>query len=170
MSEYELAKYSRSRIDKVSDIIATNKDLPIEDIDDEYKQVVDNWRAAHAFPLDAISSELETALKLILKDEYPHYLITRRLKRLDSIVKKLQRGNHTSLYGMQDLGGCRIIAPTVEDVYNIVSIIKQELDINGHKVVKEYCAFWKRSINCFIRIKFQPRFIYRRISSQLLFH
>ena len=138
MGEYEKVKFSRSKIEKIGKIIADNKNMPIDEIPDEYMQVVDNWRAAHAYPLDVITSEIEFTLQTKMKAEYNNLIISRRLKRLDSIVGKLQRANHTALYGMQDLGGCRIITSTVDDVYKIIGIIKEDLIEKGHSVKYEY--------------------------------
>ena len=138
MRDYEIVKYSRSRIDKIGKTIADNKDMPIDKIPEEYMQVVDNWRAAHAYPLDEIASEIEFILQTKMKAEYNSLLISRRLKRLESIVGKLQRSNHTALYGMQDLGGCRIIASSVNDVYKIAEIVKEGLIEKGHSIKYEY--------------------------------
>ena len=44
-------------------------------------------------------------------------LVAQRLKRLESIVGKLEREPSMSLWNMQDLGGCRFIVPSIKDVY-----------------------------------------------------
>ena len=44
-------------------------------------------------------------------------VVAERLKRLDSIIKKLEREPTMSLWTMQDLGGCRFIVPSVNEVY-----------------------------------------------------
>lgn len=44
-------------------------------------------------------------------------LVAERLKRMESIVGKLQREEGMQLYRMQDLGGCRMVLPTLNDVY-----------------------------------------------------
>ena len=60
-----------------------------------------------------------------------------RLKRLDSITGKIERFPDMSLYRMQDLGGCRVIADTIDQVYEAVNkyknsrirhILKREYD------------------------------------------
>ena len=59
-------------------ILRTNKDTQSQ----EYKEalrVVDNWRAAHAYPLHVFYMHF--------KNKYPMYLVAQRLKRLNSIVK-----------------------------------------------------------------------------------
>ena len=139
MADYEISRYSRSRIEKAGKYIASCKNMNIQAMEKEYLEVVDNWRAAHAFPLDEITSEIQSALQSVLQpSEYQNCLIAQRLKRLESIIGKLQRNNNTGLYRMQDLGGCRIIVPTVKDVYNVVNIIKQHLSENGQVINKEY--------------------------------
>lgn len=44
-------------------------------------------------------------------------VVAERLKRLDSIINKLKRESSMSLWTMQDLGGCRFIVPTVNEVF-----------------------------------------------------
>lgn len=46
-----------------------------------------------------------------------YIIVTERLERLDSIINKLRREPTMSLWTMQDLGGCRFVVPTVDDVY-----------------------------------------------------
>nr|WP_279611692.1 hypothetical protein [Ruthenibacterium lactatiformans] len=44
-------------------------------------------------------------------------IVAERLKRLDSIVNKLKREPSMSLWTMQDLGGCRFIVSSIDDIY-----------------------------------------------------
>lgn len=73
--------------------------------------IVDNWRAAHAYPLHVFYINLRRRA-----GSRTDILVAERLKRLDSIVAKLQRESGMKLYRMQDLGGCRMVLPTIEDV------------------------------------------------------
>ena len=79
---------------------------------DEATNVTDNWRAAHAFPLHVIYMHLRR-----MASSNSDIVVAERLKRLDSIINKLKREPSMSLWKMQDLGGCRYIVPTIEDVY-----------------------------------------------------
>ncbi len=45
-------------------------------------------------------------------------IVAERLKRLDSIIGKLKREPSMNLWTMQDLGGCRVIVPGIQDVYD----------------------------------------------------
>ena len=75
-------------------------------------KVIDNWRASHAFPLHVIYMHLRR-----MRGSRTDIIIAERLKRLDSIMSKLKREPTMNLWGMQDLGGCRVIVPTIESVY-----------------------------------------------------
>ena len=78
----------------------------------EALKIIDNWRSAHAYPLHVFYMNLRGKAKL-----RNDILVVERLKRLESIVGKLQRENGMQLYRMQDLGGCRMVLPTLDEVY-----------------------------------------------------
>lgn len=81
-------------------------------------EVIDNWRESHVFPLQIIYCHLKRRYK------NKGYIIAQRLKRLRSIIGKMQRETTMSLWTMQDLGGCRTIVPTIEEVYMVVKELK----------------------------------------------
>ena len=104
------SRYSKNQINKAGKRIC-REDLPDEELKEAYK-IVANWRASHAYPLYVITKKLR---KLCGGNS----MVVHRLKRMDSIIGKLRRFEQMSLYGMQDLGGCRVIVPAVNDVYRI---------------------------------------------------
>lgn len=107
---WKTVEYTRSQIVNAGKIIRKN-----DQSTDEYRHaidIVDNWRAAHAFPLHVIYVHLRRMCK-----NYDNVIVAERLKRLDSIIKKLVREPNMNLWTMQDLGGCRVIVPTVDEVY-----------------------------------------------------
>lgn len=130
MDTFVKVEYSRSKIEKAGKEIS--KTIGISEENAEYLKIVDNWRAAHAFPLQKISDLVESVVP-----EQNGFLSVHRLKRLDSIIGKLQRPNNSGLYRMQDLGGCRVIVPTVKDVYSIVDKIRTVLVDEGHIIKRE---------------------------------
>lgn len=71
--------------------------------------IVNNWRAAHAFPLSSIYQTLSRKAVGVHRDA----LTSRRLKRFSSIRAKLQRMPGLTLYEMQDIGGARAILPEI---------------------------------------------------------
>jgi len=68
-------------------------------------EVINNWRSCHAFPLNTMQIGLRRLARQV--DTQP--IIAQRIKRLSSIVLKLQRFPTMTLSQMQDLGGCRAI-------------------------------------------------------------
>ena len=113
--KWKKVEYSRTQIDKAGKIFA-NENATAEDILQAQK-IVDNWRGAHAFPLHVFYMHLRQ-----MTDD--GVIVAQRLKRLDSIIKKLKRYKDMSLLRMQDLGGCRVIVPSIKQVYDIVEQYK----------------------------------------------
>lgn len=109
--KWKLVEYSRSKIIKSGKIIR-NCEYSSEQVE-EAIAVIDNWRAAHAFPLHVIYMHLRR-----MASNSDDIIVAERLKRLDSIIKKLSREPSMSLWKIQDLGGCRFIVPTVKEVYS----------------------------------------------------
>ncbi|MCI8630588.1 MAG: hypothetical protein HFE57_14055 [Firmicutes bacterium] len=65
-------------------------------------------------------SPLNTIADTLISNN-PNAIVVQRLKRLDSIIGKLRRFPQMSFSKMQDLGGCRIILDSIEQVYKSVS-------------------------------------------------
>ena len=77
--KWKVAEHSRSQIIKAGKIIKK-----VDSTEDEIAnaiQVIDNWRAAHAFPMHIIYMHLRR-----LAESKPDIIVAERLKRLDSIV------------------------------------------------------------------------------------
>ena len=74
--------------------------------------IVDNFRSAHAFPLNTLQINLRSHANTIDNES----IIAQRLKRLFSILIKLERFKTMNLWEMQDIGGCRAIMHNVGDV------------------------------------------------------
>ncbi len=68
--------------------------------------IINNWRAAHAFPLNTMQVRLRAKAGQI---GYPPAFIAQRIKRLPAIESKLRRLKHINLVEMQDIGGCRAV-------------------------------------------------------------
>lgn len=101
--------YSKSQVIKAGKVIRQQKATT-----EEYTNaltIIDNWRASHAYPMYIVFMHL----KRMTKNQ--NCIVAQRLKRLDSITTKLQREPTMSLWSMQDLGGCRLIVSTIDDVY-----------------------------------------------------
>ena len=109
--KWKTVEYSRNQIIKAGKTIR-NTDATEEETEEAIK-VIDNWRAAHAFPLHVIYIHL----RRMGQQSPKNVIVAERLKRLESITNKLKKEKTMNLWTMQDLGGCRVIVPSVEDVY-----------------------------------------------------
>lgn len=89
-------QFSRSGVNKsgrrARSGLATDDDL----------EVIENWRTSHAHALNSFQTTLRNK-------QSPKTQIVQRLKRLPTILDKLQRRPTFSLTEMQDIAGCRII-------------------------------------------------------------
>ncbi len=95
--------------------------------------IIDNWRAAHAFPMNTFAVNLKRKVS-----DIHGAIVAQRLKRLDTICFKLVRFPKMNLYRMQDLGGCRVIVPTVDDVYQVKERLENSRIRHIPKQSKDY--------------------------------
>lgn len=87
--------------------------------------VIDNWRAAHAYPLNTFQATLRKRLAAIgLTSETA--IVGQRLKRLPSIEKKLHRNPKMKLERMQDIAGLRAVVPRPVHLREIRRLYEQE--------------------------------------------
>lgn len=115
--KWKTPEYSKRQIKNAGDVIRYS------DISDEQQKkallIIDNWRAAHAYPLHVFYVNLRNRAS-----NKPGILVVERLKRLDSIISKLQREPKMELTRMHDLGGCRVVLPNIEEVYSFSNSLK----------------------------------------------
>lgn len=98
---------SRSLVRAAGKRIATVADL--KDIDQSDIDVLDEWRRAHLQPLSAIAMWLRKP-SLDATGLAP----AQRLKRHDTFIDKIATGRSRDASTMHDLGGCRLIFPTIQ--------------------------------------------------------
>ncbi len=97
--------------------------------------VVNNWRASHAYPMHIIYMHLRRMI-----EKRKDCIVAERLKRLESIVSKLRDGRCNNLWTMQDLGGCRLIVPTVKEVHHYAECYEKSRKRHKRKDVYDYIA------------------------------
>ena len=127
--KWKTVEYSRNQIKKAGSLI--RKEGLTADEEAYAIKVIDNWRAAHAFPMHVIYMHLRR-----MAENHPDIIVAERLKRLDSIVNKLKREKSMSLWEMQDLGGCRFVVPKLEDVYTYSN--RYESSSKRHVLIETY--------------------------------
>lgn len=110
--------YSKGEIDRAGATLLVPPSDP-----DEFQRcmdIVNNWRACHSYPLQAVKMTLLRRARRVNTSA----LIAQRLKRLPSIALKLRQNPNMKLSQMQDMGGCRAIMPTISDVRKLVEIYR----------------------------------------------
>jgi ppGpp synthetase/RelA/SpoT-type nucleotidyltranferase len=127
--EWAARQYKIEEIDEVGLGLIKRK-YSIEELD-HILTVINNWRASHSCPLNTFQCTLRRKARQIDQQA----LIAQRLKRLSSIFDKLKRMRRLMLSEMQDIGGCRAIVGSVENVRKVVDLYKKG-DIK-HKLDKE---------------------------------
>lgn len=127
--KWKTVEYSRSQIIKAGKTI--KKDNIDEAEYNEATQIIDNWRASHAYPLHVVYMHLRR-----MTSGNNSIIVAQRLKRLSSILNKLKREPNMSLWTMQDLGGCRVIVPSVGEVYRCFE--EYEKSRKRHMLVSSY--------------------------------
>ena len=76
--------------------------------------VVDQWRRAHSEPLRTFQANLRRRVK-------SRGIVATRLKRLPTIIGKLERLQRLRLSQLQDIGGCRVIVGNADDAAKIAA-------------------------------------------------
>src|SRR5262245_5193900 len=76
-------------------------------------KIANNFRSAHAYPMRSVRWHLIGLMRV----HDLHGLTVARLKRMQAIRRKLARKDFSiHLNTIQDIGGCRIILPSIQDV------------------------------------------------------
>ncbi|BCZ41474.1 TPA: RelA/SpoT domain-containing protein [Serratia marcescens] len=132
-------KYSKSKIDKAAKAI---REGCSQEEKDEAIAMIQNFRELHLYPLMLMKNHLaRTAAKV---DKEKKILVARRLKRLYTIIDKLERpsldggktSNSIQLTRMQDIGGCRAIVKNIEQLKHLKDRLVKSRSV--HKIIKEY--------------------------------
>jgi Region found in RelA / SpoT proteins len=107
--------YSKSHVDRAA-ITFMQPGTPGER--EEARQVINNWRSSHSFPLNTMQVNLRNRATKV----DPDALIAQRIKRLPSITRKLIDNPKMRLSRMQDIGGCRAVVSDVRAVEQVVDL------------------------------------------------
>jgi len=96
--------------------------------------LADRWRACHAYPINTFQATLRTKLKRGAYGRDP--IVAQRLKRMPTIIDKLQRHPMMQLTTMQDIGGVRAVLGTVESAYKLAEEYRNNKRL-FHELVQE---------------------------------
>lgn len=110
---WTVPEYSKGEVDRAGDTLAKGQ-ASVED-ENYALQVLNNWRSSHSFPLNTFQVTLRERARRIDSEA----LVAQRLKRVSSILAKLRRFDKMNLSRMQDIGGCRAVVNTVDEVFDL---------------------------------------------------
>lgn len=74
--------------------------------------LINHWRACHAYPVNTFQATLRQRLKSVCDNA----LVAQRMKRVPSIIKKLEKNSKMQLARMQDIGGLRAVVNSITEV------------------------------------------------------
>lgn len=120
---YERPFFTPTQVNRAGRHLVTAPDdimvLPKDERDEIFGalSMVNNWRAVHAYPLNAIYVTLASKAKRI----DGHADVVQRLKRHVSILDKLFRSGTMEVSQMQDIGGCRAVVTDLRLLNELVS-------------------------------------------------
>src|SRR3989344_1240538 len=114
-------EYGKAKVDRAGHILID--DNSTEEEIEEARNVLNNWRSSHGYPMNTFQARLRQVSKKI--DE--NALVVQRLKRAPSIIKKLKRDQTKtmSLSQMQDIAGCRAVLSDVDKVNELVEVYRK---------------------------------------------
>lgn len=120
---------TRSQVDKAGSRI--RKFLRGE-LDDDAQiehafHVMDAFRAAHQYPL----AKANNGLRSMIQTEHCQVEVSQRMKRFMTIIDKLQREPTLALSRMQDIGGCRAILGSVDEIRRVEARLRRRRPVAG---------------------------------------
>jgi ppGpp synthetase/RelA/SpoT-type nucleotidyltranferase len=132
MAKWALPQFeSKGQVDRAGKALRDNSLSKVERI--EALTLINNWRAVHNYPLHLAKVNLKNRADRIDADS----VSVQRLKRLSSITTKLKRNENMKLTQMQDIGGCRAIMPTIEEVEELIEVFEKGIAKNPPKKDKD---------------------------------
>lgn len=108
---------TRSQVNKAGKIIRSwwgTATLMSPDVEDALTTLW-RWRASHQYPL----TKANNGLRSMVRSEGCRVEVSQRLKRIPTIVDKLARQPTMQLATMQDIGGCRAVLDSIDEIRRI---------------------------------------------------
>jgi putative GTP pyrophosphokinase len=130
---------SKSKINRAADRVRewwVNEPIELIDKDAELRQaavLVVRYRLSFQTPLNKVA----VGLRQFVAREANEIVVAQRLKRLPTIIGKLERHPGMQLARMQDIGGCRAILRDREEVEGVLRRITRNWDV---KRVDDYAT------------------------------
>lgn len=134
-------QYSREQVNQAGRIVTEFNDL---EFGDEYLerfdefvdalQIVNNWRSSHGYPLNTFQATLRKRGSRVGRGS----IYATRIKRLESITKKLGKHSDMKLTQMQDIGGLRAIMQNCKDAINLSHVYTDNTTYHSFSKMNDY--------------------------------
>lgn len=120
-------RYSRNYLSKQGEIVlkSTNKEDVLK-----ASAIIDEWRTDHIKPLHRLRNEVSD----LIDDDIKPYLIASRIKRMTSIIYKIDINPSMGLGGMNDIAGLRVVFNDLTDLHKMCNVFEQ--DINDFRYIR----------------------------------
>ncbi len=106
---------SKKALDRVGDALLRLGEDP--EADDLVFQQLNSYRSLFNIAMYSVNIACRRQVnKMLSPKDAKEVMVVQRIKRLDSITAKLKRFSNMHLSQMQDIGGLRVILPSIEDV------------------------------------------------------
>ena len=127
--EWTKLNCSKNQVNKAGDVLISSGSSQ-EELNSAI-DVLTNWSSSHSFPLHTFAVRLKRVSKQIDSSA----IVTRRLKRVSSILNKLKRDQTSKMKmsRMQDVGGCRSVLPSIDKVNKLVELYEKSRGLK-HKL------------------------------------
>jgi putative GTP pyrophosphokinase len=106
---------TKGEVDRAA-VVIRSSNLPGGPEYDEALSTLSSFRAVHAEPLNKAYMGVKSVVTTL---GHPLTPVTQRLKRLPTIVDKIQREPTMKVSRMQDIGGCRAVLPSIDACYEV---------------------------------------------------
>ena len=125
MARYPILAYPKKEVVRVGDTLRRRipEDRPAEAL--HAFRVAYDWRNSHAYPMRKIRRELGGRVRKL----HIEGIAAARMKRMSSIRKKLKKLPF-NLTQIQDLGGCRAILPSIDNVRALIAAYRAGASIH----------------------------------------
>lgn len=133
-SKWAVPSVTRGEVDRAGRMLAENGGLANVLSIGRALDVVNHWRSAHSFPLNAFQVMLRDRVKQTgVRDA----IVAQRLKRTPSIVGKLRRFPAMKLSRMQDIGGARAVVSDLTEVDDLWQRYRRQERRSKHALVTQ---------------------------------
>lgn len=154
-------EFSKGKVDRLGNEIRSKK----TNVSIDTLQLLQDYRTSHENSISQIFGILCDLSNHVRKDS----IVTFRLKRIDSIIRKLDRYPDMRFSRMWDIGGCRCIFKNDAQVYKLLGAISKHLEVKGN--IKDYIKKPKsngyKSLHVFVSLPGDDKIIEVQLRNQI---